>query len=345
MSDQIFAFGLGIGTQNKEGNWLEVFYSAPCIDVEKSTLDALLESTNYEGGNSTLVLDDSDLNRLHMSLLKAGNIEQAELASRLKASSQPIVLCILATDETPTNPAEVYLKLQLISHRLVKPHGTVLDGMFGLLINTAWTSEGPIDVRELADRQLTARMQGRTIEVFSVDKFPKMANFVVPSGIRIGNAARIRLGAHLGEGTTVMHEGFCNFNAGTLGNSMVEGRISAGVVVGEGSDLGAGCSTMGTLSGGGNIVIGIGEKCLVGANAGIGIGLGDRCTVEAGLYVTAGQKVLVRDSNGEHVATVKARELSGKSDLLFIRNSETGAVECRTNKTAIALNEELHTHN
>jgi len=192
MSDQIFAFGLGIGTQNKEGNWLEVFYSAPCIDVEKSTLDALLESTNYEGGNSTLVLDDSDLNRLHMSLLKAGNIEQAELASRLKASSQPIVLCILATDEAPTNPAEVYLKLQLISHRLVKPHGTVLDGMFGLLINTAWTSEGPIDVRELADRQLTARMQGRTIEVFSVDKFPKMANFVVPSGIRIGNAARIR---------------------------------------------------------------------------------------------------------------------------------------------------------
>ncbi|SBS27749.1 2,3,4,5-tetrahydropyridine-2,6-dicarboxylate N-succinyltransferase [Marinomonas spartinae] len=345
MSDQIFAFGLGIGTQNKEGNWLEVFYSAPSIDVEKSTLDALLESTNYEGGNSTLVLDDSDLNRLHMSLLKAGNIEQAELASRLKASSQPIVLCILATDEAPTNPAEVYLKLQLISHRLIKPHGTVLDGMFGLLINTAWTSEGPIDVRELADRQLTARMQGRTIEVFSVDKFPKMANFVVPSGIRIGNAARIRLGAHLGEGTTVMHEGFCNFNAGTLGNSMVEGRISAGVVVGEGSDLGAGCSTMGTLSGGGNIIIGIGEKCLVGANAGIGIGLGDRCTVEAGLYVTAGQKILVRDSNGEPVATVKARELSGKSDLLFIRNSETGAVECRTNKTAIALNEELHAHN
>lgn len=345
MSDQIFAFGLGIGTQNKEGNWLEVFYSSPSTNIEKSTLDALLESTNYEGGNNTLVLDESDLNRLHMSLLKAGNIEQAELASRLKASTQPVILCVLATDEAPSNPAEAYLKLQLISHRLVKPHGTVLDGMFGLLINTAWTSEGPIDVRELADRQLSARMQGRTIEVFSVDKFPKMANFVVPSGIRIGNAARIRLGAHLGEGTTVMHEGFCNFNAGTLGNSMIEGRISAGVVIGEGSDLGAGCSTMGTLSGGGNIVIGVGDKCLVGANAGIGIALGDRCTVEAGLYVTAGQKILVRDANGEVVATVKARELSGKSDLLFIRNSETGAVECRTNKTAIALNEELHAHN
>ena len=279
-----------------------------------------------------------------MALLKAGNLEQAELASRLKSSTQQVVLCLLAEDIAPTNQSEVYLKLQLISHRLVKPHGTDLTGMFGLLINTAWTSEGPIDVKELADRQLSARMEGRTIEVFSIDKFPKMANFVVPSGIRIGNAARIRLGAHLGEGTTVMHEGFCNFNAGTLGNSMIEGRISAGVVVGAGSDLGAGCSTMGTLSGGGNIIIGVGEKCLVGANAGIGIALGDRCTVEAGLYITASQKISVRDENGKEVAVVKGRELSGKSDLLFIRNSETGAIECRTNKAAIALNEELHSN-
>lgn len=345
MSDQIFAFGLGIGTQNKEGNWLEVFYSAPSTNVEKSTVDALLENTNYEGGNSTLILDEGDLNRLHMSLLKAGNIEQAELASRLKASTQPIVLCVLATDEAPTNPAEVYLKLQLISHRLIQPHNTVLDGMFGLLINTAWTSEGPIDVRELSDRQLSARMQGRTIEVFSVDKFPKMVNFVVPTGVRIGDAARIRLGAHLGEGTTVMHEGFVNFNAGTLGTSMVEGRISAGVVVGNGSDLGGGCSTMGTLSGGGNIVIGVGEQCLIGANAGIGIGLGDRCTVESGLYITAGSKVAVLDENNQVVSVVKARELSGQSDLLFRRNSETGAIECKTNKSAIALNEALHAHN
>ncbi|GAA0830093.1 2,3,4,5-tetrahydropyridine-2,6-dicarboxylate N-succinyltransferase [Marinomonas arenicola] len=345
MSDQIFAFGLGIGTQNNEGNWLEVFYSAPSINVEQSTLDALLESTNYEGGNSTLVLEEGDLNRLHMSLLKAGNIEQAELASRLKASTQPVVLCVLATNEAPTNPAEAYLKLQLISHRLAQPHSVVLDGMFGLLINTAWTSEGPIDVRELADRQLSARMQGRTIEVFSVDKFPKMLNFVVPTGIRVGDGARIRLGAHLGEGTTVMHEGFVNFNAGTLGSSMVEGRISAGVVVGNGSDLGGGCSTMGTLSGGGNIVIGVGEKCLIGANAGIGIGLGDRCTVESGLYITAGSKVAVLDENNQVVSTVKARELSGQSDLLFRRNSETGAIECKTNKTAIALNEALHAHN
>ncbi|MGR0279979.1 2,3,4,5-tetrahydropyridine-2,6-dicarboxylate N-succinyltransferase [Marinomonas dokdonensis] len=345
MSDSIFAFGLGIGTQNKEGNWLEVFYPAPIKDADKSALDAILESTNYTSGNDTIVLDEGDLNRLHMSLLKAGNIEQAELASRLKASTQPVVLCVLATDTAPANPAEVYLKLQMISQRLIQPHNTVLDGMFGLLVNTAWTSEGPIDVRELAERQLSARMEGRTIEVFSVDKFPKMVNFVVPTGVRIGDAARIRLGAHLGEGTTVMHEGFVNFNAGTLGTSMVEGRISAGVVVGDGSDLGGGCSTMGTLSGGGNIVIGVGEQCLIGANAGIGIGLGDRCTVESGLYITAGSKVNVLDESNALVSTVKARDLSGQSDLLFRRNSQTGAIECKTNKTAIALNEALHANN
>lgn len=345
MSDQFFAFGLGIGTQNTAGDWLEVFYPTPCLSPEKAAIDALLESTNYSGDNQTLVLDSSDLNRLHMSLLKAGDIEQAELASKLKASSQPIVLCVLPTDTAPEGPADVYLKLQLISQRKVQPHQVDLSGMFGLLINTAWTSDGPIDVRELADRQLSARMEGRTIEVFSVDKFPKMANFAVPSGVRIGDAARIRLGAHLGEGTTVMHEGFVNFNAGTLGTSMVEGRISAGVVVGNGSDLGGGCSTMGTLSGGGNIVIAVGEECLIGANAGIGIGLGDRCTVESGLYITAGSKVNLLDENNQVVSVVKARELSGKSDLLFRRNSTSGAIECKTNKTAIALNDELHSNN
>lgn len=345
MSDSTFAIGLGIGTQNKEGTWLEVFYPAPMVNPEKSIIDAVLESTNYEGGNATLVLDESDLNRLHLTLLKAGHVELAEGTSRLKSSSQPVVLCVLENDAAPTNPAEVHLKLQLISHRQVQPHQTKLDGMFGLLVNTAWTSDGPIDVRELADRQLSARMEGRTIEVFCVDKFPKMANFVVPSGVRIGDASRIRLGAHLGEGTTVMHEGFVNFNAGTLGVSMVEGRISAGVVVGNGSDLGGGCSTMGTLSGGGNIVIAVGEECLIGANAGIGIGLGDRCTIESGLYITAGAKVAVLDENNEVVSVVKARELSGQSDLLFRRNSSTGAIECKTNKTAIALNEALHAHN
>jgi 2,3,4,5-tetrahydropyridine-2-carboxylate N-succinyltransferase len=217
--------------------------------------------------------------------------------------------------------------------------------MFGLLPNVAWTSQGPIDVKELAHAQTRARAYGEVLTVHSVDKFPRMADYVVPQGVRIGDASRIRLGAHLGEGTTVMHEGFINFNAGTLGVSMVEGRISAGVVVGDGSDLGGGSSTMGTLSGGGNIVISVGEQCLLGANAGLGIPLGDRCTVESGLYLTAGQKVKLLDKDGQAVGIVKARDLAGKDDLLFRRNSMTGEIECLANQSAIALNDELHTNN
>ena len=187
--------------------------------------------------------------------------------------------------------------------------------------------------------------RGETLTVHSVDKFPRMTDYVVPIGVRIADTARVRLGAYIGEGTTVMHEGFINFNAGTEGPGMVEGRISAGVFVGSGSDLGGSSSTMGTLSGGGNIVISLGRECLLGANAGIGIPLGDRCTVEAGLYITAGTKVVMLDEQGEAVQTIKARELAGKSDLLLRRNSTTGAVECLTNKSAVELNEELHAHN
>ncbi len=217
--------------------------------------------------------------------------------------------------------------------------------MFGLLPNVAWTNQGAIDLAELPEAQLKARLNGELLSVNSVDKFPRMTDYIVPSGTRIAHTARVRLGAHIGEGTTIMHEGFVNFNAGTLGVSMVEGRISAGVVVGDGSDLGGGCSTMGTLSGGGNIIISVGEKCLLGANAGIGIPLGDRCTVESGLYVTAGTKIQVLDDQKQVVDTVKGRDLAGKSDLLFRRNSISGAVECVTNKSAIALNEELHANN
>ncbi|HCD56265.1 MAG TPA: 2,3,4,5-tetrahydropyridine-2,6-dicarboxylate N-succinyltransferase, partial [Halieaceae bacterium] len=238
-----------------------------------------------------------------------------------------------------------YLKLHLLSHRLVKPHGTNLQGLFAILPNVAWTSEGAIDISELPARQLAARLRGDTLEVSCVDKFPKMTNYVVPTGVRIAHTARVRLGAYLGEGTTIMHEGFVNFNAGTDGPGMIEGRISAGVMVGSGSDLGGGCSTMGTLSGGGNIIISVGSECLIGANAGIGIPLGDRCTVEAGLFVTAGTKVVVLDATGQPVETVKARELAGKSGLLFRRNSANGAVECLTNRSAIELNAELHAHN
>jgi len=232
-----------------------------------------------------------------------------------------------------------------LSNRLVKPHGTDLTGMFGLLPNVAWTSQGAVDLTELTERQLEARMKGELLEVMSVDKFPKMTNYVVPTGTRIADTDRVRLGAYLGEGTTIMHEGFVNFNAGTEGTSMVEGRISAGVVVGNGSDLGGGCSTMGTLSGGGTTIISVGEECLLGANAGLGIPLGDRCTVEAGLYITAGTKVTILDDQNQEVETIKASALTGKSDLLFRRNSQSGRVECKTNKSAIALNEELHANN
>jgi 2,3,4,5-tetrahydropyridine-2-carboxylate N-succinyltransferase len=258
---------------------------------------------------------------------------------------QAAVLVIIETEETASSTPEVYLKLHLLSHRLVKPHGINLTGIFALLPNVAWTNQGPIDLSELADKQLAARCAGELLEVKSVDKFPQMTDYVVPSGVRIADAARVRLGAYIGEGTTIMHEGFVNFNAGTEGTSMVEGRISAGVMVGKGSDLGGGCSTMGTLSGGGNIIISVGQNSLIGANAGIGIPLGDRCTVESGLYITAGTKVVMLDSNNQVVKTVKARELANTSDLLFRRNSTNGQVECLTNKTAIELNEALHANN
>jgi 2,3,4,5-tetrahydropyridine-2,6-dicarboxylate N-succinyltransferase len=241
-------------------------------------------------------------------------------------------------DSAPTDAYDAYLRLHLLSHRLVKPHGLSLEGLFGVLPNVAWTSHGPVDPAALADVRMRFRSVGEPLQVFSVDKFPRMTDYVVPSGVRIADADRVRLGAHLAEGTTVMHEGFVNFNAGTLGTSMVEGRISAGVVVGDGSDIGGGASIMGTLSGGGTTVISIGERCLLGANAGLGISLGDDCIVEAGLYVTGGTRVTLPD--GE---VVKALELSGADGLLFRRNSQTGAVEAMPRSGSWAgLNAALH---
>ena len=226
------------------------------------------------------------------------------------------------TDEAPTSASDVYLRLHLLSHRFVQPRTINLDGIFGLLNNVAWTSMGPVAVPTIEDVRLRARAIGRLLVVNGVDKFPRMTDYVVPTGVRIADASRVRLGAHLAEGTTVMHEGYCNFNAGTLGVSMVEGRISAGVVVGNGSDIGGGASIMGTLSGGGLEVVSIGERCLLGAQAGIGISLGDECVVEAGLYVTAGTLVKLPDGD-----VVKARVLSGAGGLLYRRNSRSGAVE------------------
>jgi 2,3,4,5-tetrahydropyridine-2,6-dicarboxylate N-succinyltransferase len=241
-------------------------------------------------------------------------------------------------DAPPRDPVDAYLRLHLLSLRLVAPHGLSLDGLFGVLPNVAWTSLGPVAVDALPVARARARGAGLQLTVDGVDKFPRMVDYVVPEGVRIADASRVRLGAHLAEGTTVMHEGFVNFNAGTLGASMVEGRISAGVVVGAGSDVGGGASIMGTLSGGGSEVISIGRDCLIGANAGVGISLGDNCVVEAGCYVTAGARIALPD--GE---SVKARELSGRDGLLFWRNSLTGALEARPRSGAWGeLNAALH---
>ncbi len=340
-----FAFGIGIGTQNNQGEWLEVYYQQPVLMPEASLPEAARNVLDYRGGNQALQATAAQLSELSDALEQRGQNDQARLAKQAAGSHRPVVVTLLETDETASSTPEVYLKLHLISHRMAKPHGLKLDGIFGQLPNLAWTNEGAIDLNELSGRQLQARLEGRILEVKSVDKFPQMTDYVVPKGVRIADTARVRLGAYVGEGTTVMHEGFINFNAGTEGTSMIEGRISAGVMVGQGSDLGGGCSTMGTLSGGGNIIISVGENCLIGANSGIGIPLGDRSTVEAGLYITSGTKVALLDDQNTLVEIVKARDLAGKQDLLFRRNSQTGAVECRSNKTAIELNEELHANN
>ncbi len=245
---------------------------------------------------------------------------------------------VIDTQAAPTNASDVYLRLHLLSHRLVEPRTINLDGAFGLLTNVAWTSIGPVAIDTLEDVRYNLLRQGQHLVVHGVDKFPRMTDYVVPSGVRIADASRVRLGAHLASGTTVMHEGFCNFNAGTLGASMVEGRISAGVIVGDGSDIGGGASIMGTLSGGGKEMVTVGKKCLLGANSGLGISLGDECIIEAGLYITAGTQVKLPDGT-----VVKARELSEASGLLFRRNSQSGAVEAvqRTGSWG-GLNAALH---
>jgi len=262
----------------------------------------------------------------------------AQATDDLRGVRTEAVRVVVDLDAAPADPSDAYLRLHLLSHRLVAPRSVNLDGIFGRLPNIVWTSAGPCAVEDFETVRLALRTRHGQLTVFGVDKFPRMVDYVLPAGVRIADADRVRLGAHLAAGTTVMHEGFVNYNAGTLGTSMVEGRISAGVVVGPDSDIGGGASIMGTLSGGGKEVISIGERCLIGANAGVGISLGDDSVVEAGLYVTAGTKVTLPD--GE---VVKARTLSGEPNLLFLRNSVTGAIEVRRRRGAgVELNEALH---
>jgi len=249
-----------------------------------------------------------------------------------------VVVMAIDTDDAPSSTSDAYLRLHLLSHRLMQPRTVNIDGIFGQLPNNAWTTVGPVQPDQVDALRLRLIGTGVQLQVFGLDKFPRMTDYVVPSGVRIADADRVRLGAHLAPGTTVMHEGFCNFNAGTLGTSMVEGRISQGVLVGDGSDIGGGASIMGTLSGGGTERVTIGQRCLLGAEAGIGISLGDDCIVEAGLYVTAGTLVLLPDGS-----VVKARQLSGTANALFRRNSQTGAVELVARSGGWGgLNEALH---
>lgn len=258
----------------------------------------------------------------HLAESKTPSLDHHAQSDEIRGVRREAISLEIDLKSAPKNVPDAYLRLHLLSHRIIKPHGAVLDGIFGILNNVVWTSFGPCSLDDFENVRDLLRSKYGTLTIFSVDKFPRMVDYVIPEGVRIADADRVRLGAHLAPGTTVMHEGFVNFNAGTLGASMVEGRISAGVVVGDGSDIGGGASIMGTLSGGGKEVISIGKKTLLGANSGVGISLGDECVVEAGLYLTAGSVVRLPDGQ-----EVKARELSGANGLLFRRNSKSGFIE------------------
>lgn len=334
------SLAIGTATLNSQNQIIEAWFPEPVLHPSAE----LVASLRTEIGNAAKavhILSDEQAQALARPLAASLPLSAQVLAGQCAQGTVKVAL-VIDEDSKPESVAEAFLKLHLLSHRLVKPHGLVLDGLFAVLHNLAWTNQGAIDLADLPARQLAARLAGQPLVVLSVDKFPRMADYVVPKGVRLADTSRLRLGAYVGEGTTVMHEGFINFNAGTLGVSMVEGRISAGVTVGNGSDLGGGCSTMGTLSGGGNIVISVGENCLIGANAGTGIPLGDRCTIESGLYITAATKVEMVDNTGKITGSVKAKDLAGKSDLLFRRHSLTGKVQCLSNQAAVELNAELH---
>ncbi len=304
------AWGFGLATTTTTGTVLDTWFPAPALGRAPSTASAPHELATLTGRKEGV----------------------AERGVRLQ-----VVRCDVDLDAPPADTSDGYLRLHLLSHRLVAPNELNLDGIFAVLPNVVWTSLGPCAVERFEQTRLALRRHG-TVQVFGIDKFPRMTDYVVPTAVRIADADRVRLGAHLAEGTTVMHEGFVNYNAGTLGASMIEGRVSAGVVVGDGSDVGGGASIMGTLSGGGKERISIGERCLIGANAGIGISLGDDCVVEAGCYVTAGSKITLADGT-----VAKAATLSGMAGLQFWRNSVTGALEARSRSgTGTELNAALH---
>lgn len=331
------AWAVGLATfanhGGADGAVLDTWYPAPVLGRTDEG-DRLAEAAAHAGGPATIELDRD----------AAGEALEVDLDALIGADElrgvrrQPVVTFIGDLADAPIDAHDAYLRLHLLSHRLVAPRTINLDGIFVLLANVVWTNLGPCAVEGFEQTRLRLRAAGHHVTVFGVDKFPRMVDYVLPTGVRIADADRVRLGAHLAAGTTVMHEGHCNYNAGTLGESMVEGRITAGVVVGAGSDIGGGASILGTLSGGGKEVVSIGEGCLLGANSGVGISLGDRCTIQAGLYVLSGTRVTTPDGQ-----VVKALELSGRSDLLFRQNSTTGVVEVLSQTVDWgSLNADLH---
>ncbi len=347
------AFGVGLATiADNDGLVLDTWFGSVSCGDNGRTAAVLADVLGHGSGAATYRLGADEFTEAlqrfapfvgkpghpNVAILQALGIGAPEKGA-LPTTRVPVVTFISDLSAAPVDIHDAYLRLHLLSHRSVRPHGLNLDGLFGLLANCVWTDQGPCDLESFPLAQAKASIAGDHLVVNGIDKFPRMADYVIPSGVRIADASRVRLGAHLASGTTVMHEGFVNFNAGTLGSSMVEGRISAGVVVGENSDIGGGASIMGTLSGGGKEVISIGSDCLIGANGGVGISLGDGCIVEAGLYLTAGTRVTTSDGK-----VAKAGSLSGVPGLLFRRNSISGSVEAlpREGTWAEGLNEELH---
>jgi 2,3,4,5-tetrahydropyridine-2-carboxylate N-succinyltransferase len=329
--NQFPLIGLGLATTNSAGKTLDAYFPKIVFkDMQRNGKDLFSIWNN---------LLDSDVCEITDSSLL--NLSKDELPSSLGENIK-MVLCRITQDQKINNVEEAYLKLHLLSYKFFQPNTLNLDNLFNVLPNVAWTNKGPIDLSEIDQKILESKSQNISIEIKSIDKFPRLVDYIVPAGVRIADSSRVRLGAYLSEGTTIMHEGFVNFNAGTLGAAMIEGRISAGVVIGENSDLGGGASTMGTLSGGNEVKISVGENCLMGANSGLGIPLGNNCIIEAGLYITGGSKVEVFDQDMQSKGIIKAEKLSNKNNILFIRNSLSGAIEARVNTKSIELNDPLH---
>ena len=329
--NQFPLIGLGLATTNSAGKTLDAYFPKIVFkDMQRNGKDLFSIWNN---------LLDSDVCEITDSSLL--NLSKNELPSSLGENIK-MFLCRITQDQKINNVEEAYLKLHLLSYKFFQPNTLNLDNLFNVLPNVAWTNKGPIDLSEIDQKILESKSQNISIEIKSIDKFPRLVDYIVPAGVRIADSSRVRLGAYLSEGTTIMHEGFVNFNAGTLGAAMIEGRISAGVVIGENSDLGGGASTMGTLSGGNEVKISVGENCLMGANSGLGIPLGNNCIIEAGLYITGGSKVEVFDQDMQSKGIIKAEKLSNKNNILFIRNSLSGAIEARVNTKSIELNDPLH---